>query len=908
MTVVATPFVGRRDELAVVREAFAAAGASTPRLVAIEAPAGMGKTAFLRRCLAEADGAIALEASGDESEVDLDYGVAAQLVAGARASVPDEIPEFRPVSSLSAGGDLLALFGALQDRAEVVVAVDDAHLMDRPTAGALLFALRRLQADRVAVLVVTRPDGLDRFGSGWTRLLNDSRLTVRVRLGGLTGPEVIELAGRLDYGSLTRSAGERLREHTDGHPLYVLALLRELPYDVVAFDHGPLPAPHSYAATVLTRLARIGASAQDLVAAAAVAGPRCSLAFAAAVAGLADPLALLEESLAAELLVLTPARMPEQLSFPHPLVRAAVYDDLSPTRRRALHLACAGLTAGPARLAHRLAASDGADDALASELVIAAEADVDAGAPTLAAEHLLWAARIAASVELRDAALLRAVECLGYAGDVAQAHGLRDAVLSCRDGPRKGFILATLAASAGHLEDADAQLRGVMAQPDFAAHPELLGSVTSSLAIVSAYRTRGTEAVRWARRALKVPDRTAMVQVTATQALALGLALSGRAGDAIAELEHLDGHPFETELLATRGNIRVWSGDLERAVEDVSAVVRRSRDGPPPRSLPNAYGCLAHAEFQLGRWDDALTHAEVALSLVRDGHQTWELAFLHEVASSVHAGRGAWELAAEHVQAARDSVELVSLPLSVASACTAAANLARLRGDWHAVRRALEPLDGLTIRGAVPWQLLEAEALVQADRADEASRLLRTLGSACSDGAAGLTRVEFGRVLGLVEHARGDRDAAERAFAEARAVAEPSPFVLAHATLELAYGRFLHKTGRRRAAIATLRLARERFETLSARPFLDACTVELAACGVRAPVHSAGGGQDLTAREHVVARLVASGMSNREVAAELYLSTKTIEYHLANIFAKLGVHSRHELVGRVGTRVPVPDS
>jgi DNA-binding CsgD family transcriptional regulator len=212
------------------------------------------------------------------------------------------------------------------------------------------------------------------------------------------------------------------------------------------------------------------------------------------------------------------------------------------------------------------------------------------------------------------------------------------------------------------------------------------------------------------------------------------------------------------------------------------------------------------------------------------------------------------------------------------------------------------------IPGAVPHQLLEAEALVQADRAGEASRVLGTLASVCSDGAADLTRVELGRVRGLVEHARGDREAAELAFAAARAIAERSPFVLAQATLELSYGRFLHKTGRRRAAIMTLRLSRERFATLSARPFLDACTVELAACGVRALVHSAGADQDLTARERVVARLVASGKSNREVAAELYLSTKTIEYHLANVFAKLGVHSRHELAGRVGTQVPVPET
>ena len=382
-------FVGRRDELVQVREALAAARGSVPQIVAIAAPAGMGKTAFLRRCLAEERDAIVLEVSGDESEVDFEYGVAAQLVAQAQAAVPDEMLEIRPVSALAVGADLLAILGALQDRAEVIVAVDDAHLMDRSTAGALLFALRRLQADRVIVLLVSRSDGLERFGPGWARLLDDPRRAMRIRLGGLTGPETSELADQLGYGVLTLAAGERLREHTGGHPLYVRALLRELPYDAVAFDHGPLPAPHSYSATVLARLARVSAAAQDLVAAAAVAGPRCELTFAGTVAGLTDPLAALEETLAAELLVLAPARKPEELAFPHPLVRAAIYDDLSPTRRRVLHLACADLTTGAAGLDHRLAASDGADDALARELLATAEAHVDGGAAGLAAERLL---------------------------------------------------------------------------------------------------------------------------------------------------------------------------------------------------------------------------------------------------------------------------------------------------------------------------------------------------------------------------------------------------------------------------------------------------------------------------------------------------------------------------------------
>jgi DNA-binding NarL/FixJ family response regulator len=117
--------------------------------------------------------------------------------------------------------------------------------------------------------------------------------------------------------------------------------------------------------------------------------------------------------------------------------------------------------------------------------------------------------------------------------------------------------------------------------------------------------------------------------------------------------------------------------------------------------------------------------------------------------------------------------------------------------------------------------------------------------------------------------------------------------------LELSHGHFLHKTGSRRAAIEALRLARNLFESIGAPPFLERCNVELTACGMRRQSNGASDDYGLTAREQVVANLVASGKSNREVAAELYLSTKAIEYHLANIFTKVGIRSRHELASRI---------
>ena len=271
-----------------------------------------------------------------------------------------------------------------------MIAVDDAHWIDPPSAGALLFALRRLHGDRALVLIASRPEGLSHLGPSWSRLLDDPDRVRRITLTGLDASQVGELAESLGAGQLSAAAGERLAEHTSGHPLYVKALLSELSSERLNRPDRELPAPHSFSATVMARLTKLPVDAQDLVAAAAVAGQRCELAFAAAVAGIGDPLPAVEEALGADLLSLVPVRLPQEVEFAHPLMRAAVYDDLSVTRRRALHLACAELSAEPASLAHRVAASDGADDELAAELRTTAEAEIAAFRLTAGIQRLMW--------------------------------------------------------------------------------------------------------------------------------------------------------------------------------------------------------------------------------------------------------------------------------------------------------------------------------------------------------------------------------------------------------------------------------------------------------------------------------------------------------------------------------------
>ena len=898
-------FVGREAELAVVSDAFGAARAGRSRLLVIEGEAGIGKTAFLRRCRRAADGFVVLDASGEESEAELDLGVVTQLLSGApdAAVAGATVAIGSPSNPFAVGAELLALLGSLQEDGPVLLVIDDAHWTDAASAGALLFACRRLYADHVCALIATRPGADGRAVASWSRFLDDAERAQRIRLGGLDGGEVRSLAGSLLARPLSRAAAERLRAHTNGHPLYIRALVHELGEEALSSGHGPLPAPHSFAATVLARLATLSPRARDLAAAAAVAGPRCRIELALAAAGLGDSLQPLDEVLDAGVLVNVPGRLPAEVSFVHPLTRAAVYDDLSLSRRRTLHLAIAELSDGATALAHRVASSAGADDELAAELMRFGRAEVLEGRLSAGVDHLLLAHRIAARRELGERALLNAVDALGLAGDVPRARELREAVEACADTARRSFTLGCLTASAGRLEESVAQLLAVTRRPDLADDPELIGTLHSSLAIVCAYAGRGAEAIEWAHRAVADDAATTAVVVTARQGLALGLAHCGRereAAETLGPVSITQASPsaFDVELVATRGGIRAQGGDLSGALDDLSAVVGWSSAGAAPRSLPNAYASLADVEYWLGHWQTGAAHAELAVSLARDSDPVWVLPFAHAAAARFAAGRGDWAAADEHVGAASRAAQMAPLPLSVFSARLAAASVASIHGRWEAVLDALtslwdelpQPVTAALRRRSYE---LEAEALLQTGALDEAGELLGEAG-----GRAGVQLVAWWRLVGALEHSSGNAKAARDAFAAGQRAAGEARSPLAEGLLELAHGRFLRRTARRGAAAAALQLARDRFAGLGARSFVERCDAELSACGVRI---SADGSEDLglSPREAAVAALVASGRSNREAGAELYLSTKAIEYHLGNIFAKLGIRSRHELAARM---------
>jgi DNA-binding CsgD family transcriptional regulator len=211
------------------------------------------------------------------------------------------------------------------------------------------------------------------------------------------------------------------------------------------------------------------------------------------------------------------------------------------------------------------------------------------------------------------------------------------------------------------------------------------------------------------------------------------------------------------------------------------------------------------------------------------------------------------------------------------------------------------------VPGIQPWRALLAEALVQLGRLEEAEAVLTELEQSARAFARQSALMAAARVRGQLEHSRNRRAAADEAFGRGEQLATGLPHEFERALFELARGRYLRRTRRRGAAADALKAARRRFSALGAFPYLEMCDAEMAATGLGESRLGTRTALELTPQELAIAHLVANGLTNREIAAELFLSVKTVEYHLGKTFTKLDVSTRTQLAQRMSGAEPAPD-
>jgi DNA-binding CsgD family transcriptional regulator/tetratricopeptide (TPR) repeat protein len=920
--------IGREEMFSAARDQLAGGGS-----VLLHGPAGIGKSTVLRALSAEyGDSArTVLRCSATESESHLPFLALADLLGLVLDEVSERLPAAQRTaleSALTGRGEsslqrdglalrlaVLSALRALAADGPVLVVADDLQWLDPASAELLGFAARRLGDTQVQMIFAVRTEGQE-----YDRYLNASPPdTLAFRLSPLSRAQVSALLDDRGYTGLPRSTVREIHRTSGGNPLFALELGRALAENPTPPRPGePLPVPTSLRALVLSRLDMLPAEARrTLLVASAGARPTVAL---LQTAGRENAEA--ETAQAAELGLLATEPEGPAVRFAHPLISAALYAEAPAQERRAAHAALSTAASDPIERARHLAlATTGTDPEVAARLAEAATLARDRGAPSVAASLGLLAARHTPgdSVPGPDERRLQASEDAITAGELDLARDIAREVLTRTSVPAervRAWIIVI--DTAGHaMADVDAVFPQALA--DAGDDPRLLALVRYQLAwrallVEGDFGEARAETARSAELAALAGDRR-------TELLALSFQ---------AQTETLMGHP-DAPLTIKRalkepqdprvachhngaGSARfrwlVMSDQLPEARATITALLREVRRRGSVESEVHFLRGFAETELRSGHCGRALDLAREGLRLARDSGIGQTASAMLTALAEASGGdvEEALALAREAVEHAEEEGDQMYLSRALGALGYAQLVAGDAHGTVRSLRRVreLEQALGVTDPARGRWHGDLAEALVRVGETAEAQDVIDvTRERALRLGRESVLAV-LDRAEALVRAARGEHDAA---VAQLTSVQDR--------LAKLGYGL---EEARAAFALATLRTrqpaptsydeATRLFRRCRALPWLrqvDEAAVtrppEPAPAATPAPP-ALDGLDGLASMERQVAALVMEGATNREIAARLFISVKTVEATLTRVYRKLGIRSRVDIVRLAAGRRP----
>ncbi|MGW2556548.1 helix-turn-helix transcriptional regulator [Streptomyces sp. NPDC001635] len=902
-------FVGRGPQMEQLQACACAVRVGVPWVVAITGEAGIGKTALLRQLTDSLTDFDVLWASCDATEQDYAFGVFDQLVRRLAPSLPahaaplahDILTDATPVAL---GAGLITALTAAQKQRPVAVVVDDAQWADPASMAALGFVARRMWQERILIALTARtdPDPLQDAPSvtcepRWERTAAATEHNLLIPLTGMEESEISQLAQALGAGPLSAQAADRLRAHTHGNPLYLHALLTEVPGPDLADLHLPLPAPHFLVTAIHTALDRLAPDSRRLIEALAILGTQVPLPVAAQTAGVADPTEALAQALGTGLVQWWPSEPSTPVRIKHTMQRHIIIQAIPPSQRAALHAAAASQVDANAAWAHRAAAAEHADASLAAELEAEADRLTAASQLSRAATLLLWAADLSESQQQYDHRLLTGALRALLARDYARCLGLAEAVEACETSAARSCVLGAVAYARADLFQAHLLLTEALEAAEAQGAQDVTVLACALLGATYSRQHRTDAALPLLLRAigLDLPQPRAVnyarhLLTLATQSLLPALPQPSTTRPA--DTAHGPAGLAASLLLNPRGLLREMANELHTGTDDLATLVRRQRVGEVGDVRVSEYLILAAFQYLAGTWDDAAVTAHKSLTVAASQGQLFDFAAGHAIASMAAATQGRWEAADAQLRSSERAASRTGTPLDHLYTVMAHIIRAQAHGDATAMSQALTRLPSLSSAWHGWWLPLQVEAYTGAQQLDEAADALAQL-EALAEEVPSL-KVTAGWLAGELYQARGQADSALHTYQSVLQLAcEPDEIPLHRARLEHAYGRML-LTQDRSSALEHLHQARSRYLAAGAPTFAIRATED---SHDHSPARPAAGGRPaaLTGRETDVACLAAEGMTNKEVAEKLFLSTKTVEYHLGHIFTKLGLTSRRQL-------------
>jgi DNA-binding CsgD family transcriptional regulator len=897
---------GREPERAQLAALLEDAGRARAGALVVHGEAGAGKSALLDDLMAGAGGARVLRTQGLESEAPLAFAALHRLLRPLR-ELRDRLPAPQARALRLAFGEeegaavepflvAVATLSALTEAGEerpVLCVVDDAHWLDDASADALLFVARRVQADRVALVFAARDADARTFRHDGVPAL---------QLGALDATSAGALLAERAGHPVATEVCEQLLTQAGGNPLALVELPTVLtPEQLLGTDPLParLPVTTGMERVFLQRCRRLSEDVQTLllVAAADDSGQLSTVRRAAALLGV-DPSALAEAERSGLLL-----SDGDSVRVRHPVVRSALYQAATGLERRQAHQALAealGEAGDTDRSAwHRAAAAEGPDEDVVAGLERAASRAERRGGYVAAAAGWLRAAELTADEQPRAARLFAAGRNAWTGGRTTEAGRLAvqaraladDRVLRADIDRLRGRIAYTLgSAPDGH------RILMHAARSVAADDPVRALEMAAVATVLAVYGGDSGASIEGAPLSTEVAA-TDTPRARCIKQLLVGMTDAGRGNwvTAAAPLHAAlrDGVGLgDQDLLANLGATALHFGDDAAALACFTAMIAEGRDSGAGMLVLYALPRLVFAQLLTGQWTAARGSAGEALALSSSAGQApltgAPLALLTLLAA--RQGNPGYDalLARPEEVTATQPLGILAGPVSDVTHW-AKGTRAATAGDTGAAFHHLAQLRLPAIRRMASVDRIDAA--VRAGNRDEAATWVQELASfaAGTRWPWAMAVVDHGRAL-LAETAQVP-ELYERALAQHSHAARPFD----RARTQLAYGEFLRRSQRRVDARTHLRQALEIFEDLHAEPFAMRAAAELRASGETARKRDPSTLTQLTPMERQVAQLVSQGMSNKEVAAQCWVSPRTVEFHLRNVFTKTGVTSRTEL-------------
>jgi DNA-binding CsgD family transcriptional regulator len=900
---------GRDLERALIGELLAGARSSRSAVLVISGEPGVGKSALLEDARDQAGGMRILSGGGVESETHLPFAALHQIVLPVLRHVED-IPQpqaaaLRGALGLAAGVRdrflvflaALSLLAEAAERRPLLCLVDDAQWLDDASADALVFVARRLDAEGIAMLFAAREGEIRRFeASGLPEL----------HLGGLDPAAAEALIDRHAGVALSSEVRSRLVTETGGNPLALLELspaLSEAQLSGAEALLAPIPVSARVEHAFLARVHRLSEESQTLllVAAADDSGELATVLRAAAQLG-----ATAEALDSAEQAGLAHVRG-ARLELRHPLVRSAVYQAAPVSRRQAAHRALANVLDGEVdadrRAWHRAAASVEPDPSVVEELEQAAQRARRRSGFAAASLAFERAAALTPDEEHRARRLTAAAENAWFAGRAERAlmllEGARPLVSEPIQRADIDRFLGLIEMTRGVPADAcQFLLRAATEVAPIDGERALQLLNIAGLAAAYAGDREAGIAIAAVARGLVV-DETPFVRMLAQLLIGLGAHCEGdfanaapRLREALELAEELENDAASEQPVALlfAGRAALYLGDDQATYRTHREAAAQARESGALSVVTQILPRLAIAELWAGRWPSAAANAREGLQLAREIGQhdlvAQQLAMLALIAALRGSEDECRSLAAESRELA--SARGLGIVAEIAHWALALLELGLGRAE-EALRRCRE----ISATLVVLWGALDRiEAAMRAGERETALVYLDLFEPWAESGGAAWTRAVALHCRALL--CEDEREAGRLFSAALDAHAEAArPFERARS--ELAFGEFLRRARRRVEAREHLRAALDGFEGLGATLWAEKARVELRASGQTARKRDPSTRAELTEQELQIARFVAQGLTNREVAAQLFLSPRTIDFHLRNVYRKLGISSRTAL-------------